>query len=90
MKTFDEAVDKVLARKLPAGVSEEPSDMTDACSRYEAMHMEIRAHPVVNHWCANGLLDQFAGLKSVPLMSLLRIAFSHGVMVGIEMEKQDA
>ena len=87
MKTYEEAVALVMARKVK-DINEMPTDIIEASERYQSLHEEIQSSFQAKMLAAT-LLALGEDQKVEPIR-LLCIAFSHGVAVGVEMEKQDA
>ena len=91
MKTFDEAVRLIVT--LERGDSVKVPTHEDP-AKYDSMHEEIQNHPDVSIFCTGLLEYSIERLVKdsviVTPLGLLAIAFSHGVVVGMEMEKQDA
>ena len=82
MKTFEEAVTAVMARKIDSADAETPADLTENCERYVDIHREVQRHHITAI-LIEGMLTSF----DISLEALMTLAFSHGVVVGMEMEK---
>lgn len=90
MKTFSEAVEATMMRRKVAGSPGDDQvvdEIRASMEPYESLHAEIQNSPEAAAF-ATGLLDTSPDeLDGDDLFILLLVAFSHGVMVGIEMEK---
>jgi hypothetical protein len=90
MKTFSEAVEFTMMRKgPPPGETEDARAIFDQIAlgqeSYAAIHEEIQQSEEATAF-AVGLMESAEDMETE---DLIRIAFSHGVMVGIEMEKAE-
>ena len=87
MLIFSEACSRVMMRRVE---SEDPglvADMEEAAEKFREMHTEIQ-NSFEAEVLARFLLE--AGQENGwPLIAVICIALSHGVMLGIEMEKQE-
>lgn len=89
MKTFSEACEATFMRTLPEGDNTPSGVAVEAIAvtmtPFHSMIEEIQESPE-----ARGFADALfvaSRTQGIPPHDLLCIAFSHGVMVGIEMEK---
>lgn len=88
MKTFSEACESTFMRTVPIGSTEPTAVMAEIDGRlapFISMVEEIQNAPET-HALACSLLELMKG-EDIHFGDLLKIAFSHGVMVGVEMEK---
>lgn len=89
MKTFDEACDAVFLRKvetkeqLDAGI---PGDLVERNNQYKPTILEVQENPRTVIF-VRALLEMMA--EGFTGATLLAIAFSHGVAVGMEMNAPD-
>jgi hypothetical protein len=83
MKTFSEAVADVLIKKNPTKADE--FQLQEAKERYDALHEEIQNSDDTEM----AVIGFMAYISEIPIPTLLAIAFSHGVMVGVEMAEPD-
>lgn len=86
MKTFEEALAATFIRQVNKN-EPPPKDLRDQAERYADLHKQIQQAPEMVV-----IISGFLGMAqetgcSVELM--IACAFSHGVMVGIEMEKAE-
>jgi hypothetical protein len=93
MKNFEEAVDHILLKRVREGdkiVADETDLQTyrDAVDRYQSLHEEIQRHELTATFVHK--LIQIAYEQDLSDSLLLAVAFSHGVMVGQEMNKDDS
>jgi len=86
MKTFEEAVSAVLCREVTA--QDDGSDIEDASAKYHDTLREIQTHPTTAI-VVQGFLQEIE-LRGIPFHIMMGVIFSHGVMVGMEMERQDS
>lgn len=94
MKTFEEACENtfmaVVRSPRPQTVTEEQkaaaiAPIEAASDRYETVHHEVQSS-FHAHALASSLMEQVES-GSIPPEVAIIVAFSHGVMVGVEMEK---
>jgi hypothetical protein len=91
MKTFSEACESTFMRTVPVGSADHKSTMEAIDTRigpFISMVDEIQNAPET-HAFACVLLEMASG-EDLNMAEVIKIAFSHGVMVGVEMEKPDA
>ena len=84
--TFEEACAKVLVRKLQPG-EDMPPDMEDAHQKFIPLHKQIQNSDEVLMLAS--FLMHVHQTQDIPMLGLLCCAFSHGVSVGILMEKAE-
>ena len=87
MKSFEEACEAVLIRKVEKVGDGVPEDMNEAHAKFEEMHKQIQNSTEANMLAA--FLVSFGVQNDIPLIALLCVAFSHGVSVGVLMEKAE-
>ncbi len=88
MKTFDEACERILVRRITAGQMDEvPPDMADASDKFKSLHEEVQVHSHTLTFVS--ILLRIAEENDVSMEAILSVAFSHGIAVGIEMERQE-
>jgi hypothetical protein len=90
MKTFAEAVDHILLKRVREGdkIVASVADLEkyrDAVDRYQSLHEEIQRHELTATFVHK--LIQIADEQDLSDSLLLAVAFSHGVMVGCEMNR---
>ena len=88
MKTFSEACESTFMRTVPVGSADHQETLKAIETHigpFESMMDEIQDAPETHSFAA--LLKKIAVNEDLTVMELIKIAFSHGVMVGIEMEK---
>jgi hypothetical protein len=89
MKTFSEACESTFMRTVPeAGLTDHKSTMEAIDTRigpFISMVDEIQNAPETEAFAQ--VLMQMQSGEEIEIVDLLKIAFSHGVMVGVEMEK---
>jgi hypothetical protein len=91
MKTFSEACESTFMRTVPVGLADHKSTMEAIDTRigpFISMVDEIQNAPETEAF-AHVLLEM-ADREDLNVGEVIKIAFSHGVMVGVEMEKPDA
>lgn len=86
MKTFDEACHKILIRCVD-DEDESTEDMDDASEKFLDLHKEIQVNENTVMFVA--FLMTVGEQHNMPMSLLLAVALSHGVAVGIEMERQE-
>jgi hypothetical protein len=85
MMSFEEAVAAVMLRQVRE--DEECPDMDERAARYRDMHSQIQ-NSFEAYMISIQLME--VGIETKwPLQKLICVAFSHGVMIGVEMEKQE-
>jgi len=90
MKTFSEAVEATMMRRKVAGSAENAQVMEEiraSMEPYHCLHAEIQGSQEAAAFAAGLIETSPDELDGDDLLILLVVAFSHGVMVGIEMEK---
>jgi hypothetical protein len=91
MKTFSEACESTFMRTVPVGSANHKDTLEAIDTRigpFISMVDEIQNSPETEAF-AHVLMQMGLG-EDIGVVDLLKIAFSHGVMVGVEMEKPDA
>jgi len=91
MKTFSEACESTFMRTVPVGSADHKSTMEAIDTRigpFISMVDEIQNAPETHAFAA--VLLEMASGEDLNMAEVIKIAFSHGVMVGVEMEKPDA
>lgn len=86
MLTFDEACHKILIRCL-SDENEKTDDMDDASEKFISLHKEIQTNE--NTVMFVSFLMAMGEENDIPQSLLLAVALSHGVALGIEMERQE-
>lgn len=84
MKTFEEALAATFMRQVKNN-EPPPKDLRDQAERYSDLHKQIQEAPEMVI-----IISGFLGMAEetgVSIEGIIACAFSHGVMVGIEMEK---
>jgi hypothetical protein len=90
VKTFLEAIESTMMRRYAPGMdrTQVMDEIKESLEPYNGLHVEIQLSNEAAAFAA-GLAHQLADeVDEDEVMKLLIVAFSHGVMVGIEMEKQ--
>ena len=91
MKTFSEAVESTMMRRHRPGSNRDKAmnDIQRGLEPYHGLHAEVQTSAEAAAF-ASGLIHTISKdeLDERDLAELVIVAFSHGVMVGIEMEKQ--
>jgi hypothetical protein len=88
MKTFSEACESTFMRTVKVGSANHKDTLEAIDTRigpFISMVDEIQNAPETHAFAA--VLKEMAVNEDLTIMELLKIAFSHGVMVGVEMEK---
>lgn len=87
MKSFDEACAATFLRRMKPG--EDPQSAADDIDsdRWISLHHEVQNSQQVHIF--SSYLCTCCVQQGIPLQAVIALAFSHGVMVGIEMEKQE-
>jgi hypothetical protein len=90
VKTFSEAVESTMMRRHRPGSdrTKELAAIKESLEPYHGLHAEIQTSREAVAFATglvSGLSDE---VGEEELIELVIVAFSHGVMVGIEMEKQ--
>lgn len=87
MKTFSEACHAILIRKQKTPDEPVPQDMLEQVERWQQIRREIEESEEAD-LAVMGLM-QLAAHLDLPVEKALKIAFSHGVTVGMVMERRE-
>ncbi len=89
MRTFAEACEATIMQRFKLGQipKQAPDELQEAADRFASMHQEIQGSEEAAV-LAMFLMDMGATM-GYPMQALLAVAFSHGVVVGMMMERQE-
>lgn len=98
MKTFDEACEIILHKVKPEEIEDMsvPENMKIAEDKYKSVHDEIQTHfktNIIVDGIANMFIPSEICILSVSSVECIKqaliVAFSHGLVIGMEMEKYE-
>lgn len=85
MKTFDEALELIVRPRGSAPDGQIMEEMVEKLRRYEGIQKEVKLNPGVVEFCE--VVLNACAENDLGVFQALMLCFSHGVIVGCEMEK---